>query len=342
MDFNAFLASRQHRFERLSELLDLAEAKGLAQLSAQQVDELYRLYRLVSSDLNLAQTRTGNPSLLEYLESLVARGYAALAVPQRARPISGWWQIIRHRFPAVLRLQRNILLLATLTFLAGISFGWIATAINPDMAVVFLPPEHLSQSPSERVAELEAIEAGGSTQVDSAGDYSVFSSFLFTHNIRVSLLGFALGLTFGIGTLVVLFYNGAMLGSIAQRYFDDGVFEFFIAWVGPHGAIELPCIIFACTAGLMLARAQWQAQAGDMWQRIGNIRSQLLTLLVGTATLLVLAGLIEGGFSQVNEPTLPYPVKITVAGALAIALAGYVFMMPVQQAKADDGQLRTL
>ena len=60
--------------------------------------------------------------------------------------------------------------------------------------------------------------------------------------------------------------------------------------------------------------------------------------LVGTATLLVLAACIEGGFSQVNEPALPYPLKIGVAAALFIALLVYLFWMPIRKKSGIAGE----
>jgi len=59
------------------------------------------------------------------------------------------------------------------------------------------------------------------------------------------------------------------------------------------------------------------------------LRRPLTGLVVATATWLVVAGLIEGGFSQVNEPTLPYPLKITVAAGLFVALLAYLFVVRV-------------
>ena len=76
MDLNQFLRERRARWQRLSFLLDRVDASGVGALNPREADELFSLYRLTSSDLNLVQTRTGNPSLIEYLEALVARGYA--------------------------------------------------------------------------------------------------------------------------------------------------------------------------------------------------------------------------------------------------------------------------
>ena len=43
----------------------------------------------------------------------------------------------------------------------------------------------------------------------------MFSAELFTNNIQVTFLGFALGITAGIGTAIVLAFNGLLLGAVA-------------------------------------------------------------------------------------------------------------------------------
>ena len=64
-------------------------------------------------------------------------------------------------------------------------------------------------------------------------------------------------------------------------------------------------------------------------------RPGLIDLLVGASTLLVLAGTIEGGFSQINEPTIPYAFKIAVACVLFALLLAYLFWMPARP-RPDD------
>ncbi len=336
MDFNQFMRQRRPRWDRLTQLLDTIDRAGLSALTPREVNELFTLYRLVSSDLNLVQTRTGNPTLIEYLEGLVGRAYANLAVPGRVTFFSSWWAILRHRFPAAIRAERKLLALATATMLAGVLLGFVVTYLQPDTASLFLPPEQLAQSPRDRVAQLEAMEAAGSTRIDSASEHAVFTTFLVNNNIRVTVFGFALGMTFGIGTVVVLFFNGAVLGSLAALYVRDGVFTFFLAWVGPHGSIELPCILFGCTGGFILARAQYRRDAGTTLGQIRTARPLLVDLIVGTACLLVVAGTIEGGFSQVNEPTIPYALKIAVAITLFATLLAYLFVMPVKPQSDKD------
>ncbi|MEM9752305.1 MAG: stage II sporulation protein M [Planctomycetota bacterium] len=330
LDLNRFIQIRRPRWQRLESLLDRVEQRGLEALPRDDVDELYALYRHASSDLNWAQTQTGNPALLDYLEVTVGRAYGLLAPPARAKPFRAWWQMVRHGLPAVVRANVWMFLLSAGIFLAGGLFGGAATAVDPDLVRIFLPAEHLTETPSERVADLEQRERDGNPRIDGQG-FLLFSMFLFSHNIRVCIFAFALGLTFGIGTAIVLFFNGTILGCIAYRYFDEGVGEFFVAWVGPHAAIELPCIVFAGMAGLMIGRAQWRKDGNSAWHRLAAMRRPLLTVVVATASWLVVAGWIEGGFSQINEPTLPYPLKIAVAAVLFVGLMAYLFVVPVRK-----------
>ncbi|MAE66456.1 MAG: chromate reductase [Phycisphaeraceae bacterium] len=339
MDFDAFIHSRRPRWERLDAMLDRIDRSTLGALTPEEAEEFFGLYRLVSSDLNLVQTRTANPALLEYLEHLVGRAYANLSVPRRTSILQSWLKIIRHHFPATIRRELPLLLMATTCMLAGAVFGFVVTHAAPHRADLFLTPDHLAQSPSERVAELERLEQTGNSRISTVGEHSFFSTFLFTHNIRVTILCFVLGMTLGIGTIVVLFANGAMLGSITALYLSDGVMTFFIAWIGPHGSIELPCIIFGGTAGLMLARAQLRRDEGTFLSQLRRLRPALVHLIIGTATLLVIAGTIEGGFSQINEPTLPYPLKIAVAAALFTALTAYLFLVPVRSRQETEEDL---
>ncbi len=305
-------------------------------LGPTEVDEFFSLYRLVSSDLNLVQTRTGNPSLTEYLEGLVARSYSQLVVPKETRLFRSWWMIIRHYFPAALRSERTALAISVATLVAGTLLGFIATFVKPDVAPTFLTSEHLRESPRERVARLEQSERDGTRSISSAGQNAAFTVMLFNNNIRVSVMAFALSLTFGIGTLIVLFYNGAMLGSLAALYLLDGEGKFFIAWVGPHGSIELPCVMFAGAAGLMIAGCQLRRGNGSFLAQIRAIRPKLVDLIIGTSTLLVIAGCIEGGFSQVNEPTISYTFKIIVAVTLFGSLLAYLFIMPARPRPASN------
>ncbi len=64
-----------------------------------------------------------------------------------------------------------------------------------------------------------------------SGKKETFSAQLMTNNIRVSILTFALGATWGVGTFVSLFYNGVILGLVAVDYVFAGQTQFLLGLV---------------------------------------------------------------------------------------------------------------
>jgi uncharacterized membrane protein SpoIIM required for sporulation len=141
-----------------------------------------------------------------------------------------------------------------------------------------------------------------------------------THNTRISISTLALGMTYGIGSILMLFYNGIMLGAVAVDYIRAGQTKFLLGWLMPHGVIEIPAILIAGQAGLVLALALigWGKRI-PLRARLRTVSQDLVTLIFGVAVLLVWAGFVEAFLSQYHEPIIPYAVKIAF-GALELVL----------------------
>jgi uncharacterized membrane protein SpoIIM required for sporulation len=164
-----------------------------------------------------------------------------------------------------------------------------------------------------------------SERIESADEAIAFGAELYTHNIQVTFLTFSLGALTLIGGLWLLFYNGVILGAVGAMYALDGVSTFFFAWVGPHGALELPSIIFGGGAGLLAGRALLMPGNRTRGASLRNVLPSIWRIMAGTALTLVCAGLIEGGFSQFSAKSFPYALKISVAIVLFLGLMLYLF-----------------
>lgn len=314
-----FYSDRRPRWRRLDELLTLIDSE--TPLTGNQADELYRLYRLTSCDLTFMQTHTGNPALLDHLESLVARAHVRLTPSENPDIPKRFWETLRYGFPEVVNRNLRLLVLTLLFFVSGALFGAVLSIIEPASTETFLAafPNILDQTPAEDAEK----RTGTSIGLDSS---IAFSVQLFSHNLRVAFLCFALGLTFGVGTAIVLFANGAILGCVGAIYARDGVFLFFLSWVGPHGSLELPAIILSGMTGFMLARAQLSGGSG-IWKRISCHKRDYMSMLCGIAVMLLIAGGIEGGFSQTHSESITI-LKIIVAAALFLGLLTWLFVLP--------------
>jgi uncharacterized membrane protein SpoIIM required for sporulation len=135
----------------------------------------------------------------------------------------------------------------------------------------------------------------------------------------------SLGAVSIVGGLVLLFYNGVILGVIATLYALSGVSTFFVAWVGPHGALEIPAIVFAGATGLRAGAALLLPGERSTASSLRAALPAVSVMLLTTVLVLVAAGLIEGSFSQFTAKTIPYGIKTGVAAILFAALLVWLF-----------------
>ena len=179
-----------------------------------------------------------------------------------------------------------------------------------------MPFSHLDGDPSDRVAmeESEALDE------DSRPMHSTFAATLMANNIRVSIMAMAFGIAWGLGTVVLLFYNGVILGAVVLDYVRAGESVFLAGWLLPHGSIEIPAILVAGQAGLILGSAViGRGTAQTLRERMRESGPDIVTLIFGVALFLVWAGLIESFFSQYHAPVFPYWLKISF-GLVELAL----------------------
>lgn len=322
LDLNKFIAENRENWQKLEKMLGTAETSGLDRFSHKQLREFGILYRKVCSDLVHVRSATSNADLTEYLNSLVSRGYAGIYSGRRFR-LRALADFFVRTFPRELRRRARYFALSAALLLGGSVFGFLAVSFDHNSRYYLMPHEHMHSDPSERVEEALRAEGEGG-RIKSAGQSAAFSSFLFTNNIRVALLAFAAGITFGVGTALVLGVNGVMLGAVAADYHQRGAALFFYSWVLPHGIMELTSVVIAGAAGLLLGRAiLWPGEYTTLDSLRIRGRSALV-LVLGSIPLFVVAGLIEGSLSQINPPAIPYWFKLLVAATTGVFLLLYL------------------
>lgn len=320
IDLEKFIAAEQPYWDELDRQLTLLEERSGHPLPLDKVKRFNYLYQRTASDLARISTFSAEPATRRYLENLVARAYAEVHEVRRgsSRLRVGEWAL--KTFPQAFRRHIRAFQLTLFVTLLGAAFGALVVATDSPAKRVILPFDHLMGSPSERVAKEESV-----TEDRMAGSRSVFSAQLMQNNIRVSIMALALGMTFGLGTFLVLFYNGVILGAVVFDYVADGQTVFLLGWLLPHGSIELPAIFLAGQAGLVLAHAL--IGFGDhhvLSARLRAVGPDLVTLITGVAIMLVWAGIVESFFSQYHEPYLPYWLKISFGGLELAALCIYL------------------
>lgn len=313
-----FVTGRSPQWEELDHFVTWCESQPMLRgVSGDQVCRFGRLYREVAVDLVQANRLELDAATRDYLNDLVGRAYAVLYGGRR-RERFRLGRFFLSGYPRLVRRERRLVACSLGLLVAGGLCGAGAARWDVSSQALLIPPGHQDMTPSERV------EGEGSRPLFGGADAAAFSAMLFTHNLRVSFLVFALGLTLGVGTVALMFYNGVPLGALAAQYHLDGQGLFFWAWILPHGVIELSIVVIAGAAGLMLARGMWAPGTRGRLDAIRHESRDAVRLLLGGAPWMVLAGLVEGTISQLHPPTVPYSAKLAVAGVLGLAFLVYL------------------
>jgi len=310
MNLEAFLREGSPAWTELEELLARARSRP-ERLGADGVLELGRLYRGLVADVAFARRRFPGDPVLDRLEPLALRARQAVygertrAASLREFVLRGYWRDVR--------AHRALLAVALIaTFVPTLAAA--AWAVHDPGAAVGLIPAADRAAAAPHVRHLPSAL---STQ-------AAFASSIYTHNITVTFAAFAGGLTLGLGTLLLLAYNGLLLGALGGLSIQAGTFSTFLRLIVPHGLLELSCIAIAGVAGLRLARALIDPGVRTRGDALRADARGAVLMVLGTAPWLVVAGLSEG---LVTPRFLPLGAALTYGVVLASIYWGLVLRL---------------
>lgn len=318
LDTEQFIEREQPHWRQLAARLDALDQGLPGADSVESLLEVHHLYRRAASALARLESAAASPASIQQLQQLIARAYATVHAGRKRQPWRDFWHWIAFGFPQAFRRQFASLLTCLWITLGGCVVGAVLIAVDTSNREIIFPFSHLHGSPSERVAEEQKRASEGEKE---AAPNATFAASLMQNNISVTIRALAFGITYGIGTAILLFYNGVILGAVCFDYVQDGQTLFLLGWLMPHGVIELPAVFLGGQAGLVLARALiGRGTEHGLRTRLRQVAPDLASIVMGAAVLLVWAGIVESYFSQHHEPAIPYGVKIAFGTVELIAL----------------------
>lgn len=282
MNLERFVTQRSPAWDELEALLTAARTRP-ERLEPERLRRLGVLYRSASADLALARRRFPGDPVAARLEHAVGRArylvYDAGARRGSLREFvsHGYWRRVRER-PGALAVAAALLLLPV-----ALAWGWALT--DPAAAIGLVPTEfRAAAEPGPEGTDL------GLTPAEEAA----FSSTVLTNNIQVTFLAFGAGIFLGLGSALVLVFNGLILGTIGGLAFGAGNGSFFVELVAAHGVLEISCIVVAGAAGLRLGWAIVEPGLATRGDSLVAEARRAVEVILGTAPWLVVAGIIEG------------------------------------------------
>jgi len=285
--------------------------------SSPDPDKLQELFVKVSGDLSYASTYYPNRSVRLYLNKLTQQVFDRVEKDSKSKfsfdAVGSFFQLT---LPLEMYRARRQFLLALIVFVVAILIGAVSTANSDDFAALILGDNYVQMT--------EANINNGDPMAVYKDDEQVDMFLGITiNNIRVSFFAFVGGIFAGLGTFILLLYNGIMLGAFQYFFYQKGLLatSFFTIWI--HGTIEISAIIIAGAAGFVLGSGLLfpGTYTRAVSLQISAVRA--VRIIVGIVPLFILAGFLESFVTRLTDMPLLFKAVI-ILSSLALIVGLYV------------------
>ena len=274
-------------------------------------------YKALCHNLALARARGYSDQLTGKLNQLVVSGHHRL-YGARTNAKKHWVSSLLFGFPIALRQNIGFVGLSALAFFSPFFIMALACYLNGEMIYSLMG--------ASTVSGVESMYEPGRHIVgrerDSATDVMMFG-FYIKNNIGISFQSFAGGVLFGVGSLIVMIYNGLYLGGITGHLTQLGYGVTFFPFVSGHSAFELMAIVFSGAAGFKIGYAILSPGHLSRKMALRQAGRDAAWIVYGTTIMLVLAAFIEAFWSSKTD--IDHTIKYGVGIGLWVFVIYYCF-----------------
>ncbi len=283
-------------------------------------EELSDLYMDITDDLSYAQTFYKRRTVRVYLNQLAQTVFSGVH-KQKGESLKRFFTIWQKSLPLEIYRSRKNLLFALVCLLIYGAIGAITTYVNPEFPRLVMGNEYVEMT-------LQNIANGKPLNVYAAGSENFKSNMFYgitTNNIKVAFLTFFLGFFFTIGTHVLLFSNGVMLGAFQSFFYLKGVLvtSFLGIWI--HGAFEISAIVIAAGAGITAGNGWLFPKSYSRLQSLQLSTRRGLKIMLSLVPFLIFAGFLESYVTRHNQTLSEFTKWFLIIFCFAIILFVYVF-----------------
>jgi uncharacterized membrane protein SpoIIM required for sporulation len=299
MKVSDLLQSRRKNWAELEMLCIQFEGKSRIRRESVTLTRFAALYRSLCADLALAEAYQLPPEVVRYLHRLVGRAHNQL-YRSREFTVSTWARTLLFDVPQQL-FHDNYLRLAFCIFWGAFLLSAILASNGAGFAESVLGADQIQQ--------MEEMYASPISELDPSGRGFMLGFYVF-NNAGIGLRCFAFGLVFGVGGMLVTFYNAVSLGAVFGHMSTVKQWANFSEFVTAHGPFELTAIVLSAAAGMRMGFALINTGGMRRIKSLQQAASQATPIVCVGVILFVMAAMIE---AFVSPAPIPYGVKAGVA-----------------------------
>jgi len=294
-----YVSRHMEEWQELELLVEWAR-RSVKGMTPEQLSRMDVLYRRATVQLAQVATRTRDAGLVRYLNNLTAAAHSIIYLPVKKSSSLRIWSFVSVGFARAVARTLPYHVVASTLLTLGAVLAYFAVRQDPAAAYALLPAGEFRQ-PGMTSEQLSNILGSGRDM--GGGVKFIFASFLFSHNLKVGLLSLATGVLAALPTVLLLVYNGMILGALTSVHHGSGIYAEYWAWILPHGVTELSAIVLCGGIGLLLGRAVVAPGLSTREESLRRAGREAASVCLGIGGMLVFAAIIESYLRQSHLPT---------------------------------------
>ena len=281
-----------------SKFIDQNKAKWLSferllRADAKDPDKLSDFFIQITDDLSYARTFYNNRSIRVYLNNICQQLFYLINKSHKRTSKKSFINFWKYELPTISYNSRKELLTSLIIFLMSVTIGIISSIHDPEFFRTILGEDYVTMT-------VENIESGDPMAVYKKMNEMDMFFGITLNNLLVSVKTFLLGLLWAIGSIIILIYNGIMVGTFQYFFIEKGLFaeSFLTIWM--HGAIEISSIVIAGAAGIVLGKGISPGSFSRL-QSFQIAAKKGTKLFLGIVPLIVMAAIIESFLTRYTD-----------------------------------------
>lgn len=316
----AFIKANREKWERIDEQ---TQDKDI------QAEALADNFIELTDDLSYARTYYPKSQTQKYLNQLTGRYFVDIyqfRKKDKGRFVRFW----QFELPLIMYKYRRYMVYSLLFMITGAMIGIFSQQQNPDFVYTIMGESYVNMT-------LDNIAKGDPMAVYKSQNEAPMFMMISSNNIKVAFNAFIWGIFGSIITVMILFYNGIMLGVFQFFFYQHGLLGTSALSIWLHGTLEISSIIIAGGAGLILGNSilfPGSYRRRDSLMRAGK---DALKIAIGLVPVFAIAAFIESYLTRLTD--MPIYFNLIIITISAIFILWYFFYYPYQlnkRIKAKD------
>lgn len=281
-------------------------------------DELADNFIQITDDLAYAKTFYPKSKTTAYLNGLASKFHQSIYKnkSEKGNRFISFWQ---YELPVLFKTYQKQVMYSFIFFTVFCLMGALSAKYDDNFVRLIMGDEYIDMTNAN-------IAKGDPFGVYKSQNEVLMFFGIAANNIYVSLVTFAAGIIFSVGSVYYLLRNGLMLGSFQYYFFSKGLGMKSVLVIWIHGTLEISAIVIAGAAGLVLGNSLLFPKTFTRMVSLKKGASDGMKIAVGLVPIFIVAAFFESFVTRHTE--MPIWLSSSILIGSLIFLVWYVVIYP--------------